>query len=53
MTKYIRQAGLAVGDEVILSRDGDRYRVSNKRKQQAERINGILKLGSGWRVVQL
>jgi hypothetical protein len=53
MTKYIRQAGLAVGDEVILSRDRDRYFVSHKRKQQAERTNGVLKLGTGWRVVQL
>ena len=53
MTKYIRQAGLAVGDEVILTRDGDRYRVSHKRRQQVERAGGILKLGTGWRVVQL
>lgn len=53
MTKYIRQAGLAVGDEVILTRDGDRYYVSHKRRQQTERTGGILKLGTGWRVVQL
>jgi len=54
MTKYIRQAGLVVGDEVILSHDGVRYMVSHKRKRQIE-INaaGILKLGTGWRVVQL
>jgi len=53
MTKYIRQAGLAVGDEVILLRDGDRYRVSFKRKKQVERTGGVLKLGTGWRVIQL
>lgn len=53
MTKYIRQASLVVGDEVILTRDGDRYFVSHQRKRQAERTNGILKLGTGWRVVQL
>lgn len=54
MTRYIREAGLIVGDEVILSRDGDRYRVSHRRKQQVERAaGGVLKLGTGWRVVQL
>lgn len=54
MTRYIRDAGLAVGDEVILSREGERYRVSHRRKQQVERTTGgVLKLGSGWRVVQL
>lgn len=53
MTKYIRQAGLATGDEVILSCEGDRYFVTNKRKQQVERAGGVLKLGTGWRVVEL
>lgn len=53
MTKYIRQAGLAVGDEVILSKDGNRYRVSNARKQQAQVAAGVLHLGTGWRVIQL
>jgi hypothetical protein len=54
MTRYIREAGLAVGDEVILSREGDRYHVSHRRKQQVERTAGsVLKLGTGWRVVQL
>jgi hypothetical protein len=51
MTKYIRQSGLAEGDEVILSRDEDRYLVTYKRKLAAERKDGILKLGTGWRVV--
>lgn len=53
MTKYIRQAGLAVGDEVILSRDGDRYRVSPARKQQVKFTGTILQLGAGWRVIRL
>lgn len=53
MTRYIRQAGLAVGDEVILTREGDRYYVSHSRKQPVERTNGILKLGTGWRVIQI
>lgn len=54
MTRYIREAGLVVGDEVILSREGERYRVSHRRKQQVERVaGGVLKLGTGWRVVQL
>ena len=53
MTKYIRQAGLSVGDEVILSRDDDRYMVSHARKQQAKVTGGVLQLGTGWRVIQL
>jgi hypothetical protein len=53
MTKYIRQARLSVGDEVILSKDEDRYRVSHARKQQTKAASGVLQLGSGWRVIQL
>lgn len=53
MTKYIRQACLSVGDEVILSKDEDRYRVSHARKQQTKAASGVLQLGSGWRVIQL
>ena len=54
MTNYIRQAGLVVGDEVILSHDGMRYKVTHKRKRKTEiSATGVLKLGSGWRVVQI
>jgi len=54
MTRYIREAGLVVGDEVILAREGERYRVSHRRRQQVERAaGGVLRLGTGWRVVQL
>lgn len=53
MTKYIRQTGLVVGDELVLSREGDRYLVSYKRKRKVQRKDGVLQLGSGWRVVQI
>lgn len=54
MTKYIRQAGLVVGDEIVLSYDGDRYQISHRRQRQAAvNESGVLKLGSGWRVVQI
>lgn len=53
MTKYIREAALSAGDEVILSRDGDRYRVSHRRKRPAKRTGAVLKLGAGWRVVRI
>lgn len=54
MTKYIRQANLVAGDEIILERNDDnRYRISHKRKKQVERTNGVLKLGSGWRVIEI
>lgn len=54
MTKFIREANLVPGDEVILSRDDrDRYLVAYKRKTQAARTaTGALKLGTGWRIVQ-
>jgi hypothetical protein len=53
MTKYIRQVGLAVGDEVILSKDGDCYRVSHARKRQMKSVGGVLQLGTGWRVIHI
>ena len=54
MTRYIREAGLVVGDEVVLTREAGRYRISHRRKNQVERTaGGVFKLGKGWRVVQL
>ncbi|TPL38887.1 EcoRII N-terminal effector-binding domain-containing protein [Mesorhizobium sp. B2-4-6] len=54
MTKYIRQANLVVGDEIILTRDDDnRYRVTHQRKKQTKQTKGVLKLGTGWRVVEI
>lgn len=54
MTKFIREANLVPGDEVILSRDEeDRYRVAYRRKTKPDRTAaGALKLGTGWRIVQ-
>lgn len=53
MTKYIRQAGLIAGDELTLSRDGDRFLVSHRRARKLEHSESVLKLGSGWRVVPI
>jgi hypothetical protein len=54
MTKYLRDAGLDVGDEVILTRDPtEGYSVKFRRKNQPELTNGVLKLGSGWRIIQI
>ena len=53
MTKYIRQAGLIAGDELTLSRDGDRYLVSHRRERKVERAGSVLKLGTGWRIVPI
>lgn len=55
MTRYIRDAGLDIGDEVILRRDDhDRYQVGHSRKSQPQfSETGVLKLGSGWRVIQI
>lgn len=54
MTKYVRQANLVAGDELILVRDdNDRYRISFRRKQQTEPAKGVLKLGTGWRIIEI
>ncbi|WP_080423447.1 EcoRII N-terminal effector-binding domain-containing protein [Burkholderia ubonensis] len=53
MTKYIRQAGLVAGDELILSCDSERYRVSHRRKDKTAHTGKVLQLGTGWRVIQL
>jgi hypothetical protein len=54
MTRYIRDCGLEIGDEVILKRDeADNYYVGYRRKNQTTlATGGVLKLGSGWRVIQ-
>lgn len=55
MTKYIREAGLIAGDEVILTRGQDgNYRIDFKRQYEAQSDSrGVLKLGSGWKVIDL
>lgn len=54
MTKYIRQSGLIAGDEIILSHEEDRYTISHRRQRQAAISSaGVLKLGTGWRIVQI
>ncbi|KMQ76388.1 EcoRII N-terminal effector-binding domain-containing protein [Marinobacter subterrani] len=59
MTKYIREAGLKTGDEVILKRllDGS-HAISYRRAYGvpvAEQAEGgtVLQLGSGWKVIDL
>jgi len=53
MTRFIRQAGLVQGDELLLSRNNGRYRVTCRRKKDAQALrNGVLKLGTGWRVIK-
>lgn len=54
MTKFIRQAGLVQGDEVILIEEHGRYRVTYDRKKGRPALkNGVLRLGSGWRVISI
>jgi hypothetical protein len=53
MTRYLREAALAAGDEIVLSKEGDRYRVTYRRNRQADLNKGVLKLGAGWRVIQI
>lgn len=53
MTKYIRQAGLSAGDELVLSRDRDRFLVSHRKEHKVQVSAGVLKLSAGWRIVQI
>lgn len=54
MTEYIRGRNLTAGDEISLRRgDDDRYYISFRKKQQVARAEAVLKLGSGWRVINI
>ncbi len=54
MTKYIRQAALVQGDELVLSRNGLRFSVDYRRKRDAASLaSSVLKLGTAWRVIKL
>ncbi|MGN6120553.1 MAG: EcoRII N-terminal effector-binding domain-containing protein [Rhodanobacter sp.] len=54
MTKFIRQAGLVQGDDLVLIQEKGRYRVTYQRKKEGRGLkNGVLKLGTGWRVVDI
>lgn len=59
MTTYIRQAGLMAGDEVIMDRNqrGD-YSISYRRLNEpaaarTEEGKTVLKLGSGWKIIDI
>lgn len=58
MTSFIRQTGLSSGDEIILRRDGQgnysiehRFAADTSAKIASEA--GILRLGGGWRIINL
>jgi hypothetical protein len=55
MTAFIRGAGLATGDEVILSRsEAGNYSIDFKRKSKTEKDErGVLRLGSGWKIIDM
>ena len=55
MTRFIREAELVTGDEVILTRSvDDEYGVEFRRKSEVMRDErGVLKLGSGWKVIDI
>ena len=56
LTKYIREAGLAPGDEIQLRRtDNGRWRISYTRAGRATEsdVRMVLKLGAGWKVVSI
>ena len=59
MTKYVREAGLVSGDEVLMHRnaEGD-YSISYKRANEPAPVRKesgttVLKLGSGWKVIDI
>ena len=59
MTRYIRESGLATGDEVVMHRDSaDNYSVSYRRSNAQpvsmnEAGGTVIRLGAGWKVVNI
>lgn len=55
MTKFIREASLVPGDEVILTRElDDTYHLSFHRQRSAGAVvKNVIRLGSGWRVIDI
>lgn len=59
MTKYVRQAGLRAGDEVVMRfRAAEGYSISYERESaktvtEKTKTGTVLRLGSGWRVIDL
>jgi hypothetical protein len=53
MTRYIREYELEAGDELVFAKDTDAVRrISFRRARSAEPdATGVLRLGSGWRVI--
>ena len=56
MTRYIRQAGLASGDEVAFHRDaGGKYLIEHQlsgSQTQSEK-GSVLELGGGWHIIDI
>lgn len=54
MTPFIHQTGLEAGDELILERSEEgRYLIKYRRAKEAGRSkDGVLRLGTSWRVVE-
>lgn len=56
MTRYIREAGLASGDEIILQRDSHgRYSISHQLAGAAmsPHRGSVLTLSGGWRIIDI
>lgn len=54
MTRFIRDAALVQGDELVLAQEDERYCVSYRRKREGRGLeSGMLKLGNGWRVIDI
>lgn len=54
MTPFMRQAGLRAGDELILEHhENDGYSVRHARAGGTRIKDGVLRLGSDWKVVRI
>lgn len=55
MTRFIREAGLHVGDRIILRREPDRaFQIGFSRKRPAvSEHSAVVKLGSSWKVISI
>jgi hypothetical protein len=55
MTKYIKSNSLKAGDEILLSYNlqSEKYSIAYQRKNSSIDKNGILIIGSSWKVIDI
>lgn len=54
MTPFIRQSNLKLGDELIFKKEEGKRLIRYKRNRDKEAVkDGVLRLGSDWKIIQI